>query len=582
MMKQTYSLRSALLLASVAVLVRRARCTLGVLAVAAVTASTFGATTNVGTLGQLQTAINGAKPGDIVILSNGTYTASAPITITNIATATAPILIKAQSIGGVTIGGSSSFDFQAPAAWVTVQGFVFTNAGSQLQIEWGTSHCRLSRNVIQCTIPAGDKTGLWYAKLAGDDAQFDYNEVRNKNSVGQMLRIEGKVTNSAASNNPIAQRVWVHHNYFHDNIYQNGLNSVETVRWGLGAYSASSGYGLMEYNLFDRCDGDSAEMISNKSCNNTYRFNAFLNNFQNTFKLRESTNCLVYGNYFSNTLGLVIWGYSHQIFDNYFISNSSAIQIGNGDTNVLTFGDGSHVEPRFCVIAFNTLIGNAKQFWMDNSNTQYKYGAQSNTFANNIIVGSAAAASFGGTYSNGSWASNLIWNTTVGNTSPGDMPAGAYAKTNPLVTVPDAYGTLHLQSNSPAIGAAAAGYAVVTVDMDGQPRPDTGKDIGADQFSSAPVTAHFLTTNDVGPFAVQFVAPTITGIQRTGTANINLTFSGPEGQSYQVLASSSVNLPPTNWNILSSSSFGLSPATFTDTNALSATNASAFYRVSSP
>src|SRR5262249_49781765 len=39
-----------------------------------------------------------------------------------------------------------------------------------------------------------------------------------------------------------------------------------------------------------------------------------------------------------------------------------------------------------------------------------------------------------------------------------------------------------------------------TPDMDGQPR-DANPDIGADEFSGAPIIARFLTTNDVGPYS---------------------------------------------------------------------------------
>jgi Chondroitinase B/MBG domain len=511
--------------------------------------ATLSVGNTVGTLSALQTAINNAQPGDTIILSNGIYTTSSTLLVTCVGTSNAPILIKAQTIGGVTMGGNYSFDFQSPAAWVTVQGFVFTNAGSQLQIEYGTSHCRLTRNLIQCTITNGDPTGLWYVRLAGDDAQFDYNEVRNKNSLGQMVKIEGNVTNTSTVNNPIAQRVWIHHNYFHDNVYQNGLNGGETVRWGLGTYSASSGYGLMEYNLFDHCDGDSAEMLSNKSCNNTYRFNTVLNNFHNSFKIRESTNCWIYGNYFSNTLGLVVWSYYHKIYDNYFINcgnGGGAIQIGPGDTNVLDYGNATHVEPKYNVIAFNTLINNSYQIYQNGSDI---YGAQSNTIANNIIVGSANAFDLSqassGFFTNGVWTNNIIWNTTVANTHAGIMPLGTYTITNPLVTLADAYGILHLQPSSPAIGSAAAGFTNVLVDMDGQPRPLTGADIGADQVSSAPITAHFLTTNDVGPFARVAGVITLSNLVQTydGAAKSVAVATAPSGLIVNVTYNGSTTAP---------------------------------------
>ena len=58
-----------------------------------------------------------------------------------------------------------------------------------------------------------------------------------------------------------------------------------------------------------------------------------------------------------------------------------------------------------------------------------------------------------------------------------------------------------------------------------------------------------------------------------------LTFSGPSGQSYQLLSSTNVTLPLASWTVLSSGTFGASPVTYTDT---SATNATQFYRIQSP
>jgi hypothetical protein len=75
------------------------------------------------------------------------------------------------------------------------------------------------------------------------------------------------------------------------------------------------------------------------------------------------------------------------------------------------------------------------------------------------------------------------------------MPSG-YTTANPLL-VRDAAGTFHLQPGSPAINAATGSYPSVTTDMDGQARVSP-LDVGADEVSSAPVTATMLTAAQVG------------------------------------------------------------------------------------
>jgi poly(beta-D-mannuronate) lyase len=104
----------------------------------------------------------------------------------------------------------------------------------------------------------------------------------------------------------------------------------------------------------------------------------------------------------------------------------------------------------------------------------------------------------------GTWENNILWQTR----DAGDMPATGYQTMDPLLT-PDANGICRLQSGSPAHNAGRGArdaydhwlrFEFVNVDQDGQPR-DATPDIGADEISRAPIRAHPLTTNDVGPFA---------------------------------------------------------------------------------
>ena len=152
---------------------------------------------------------------------------------------------------------------------------------------------------------------------------------------------------------------------------------------------------------------------------------------------------------------------------------------------------------------FNTFIGNGTHYEMPGAGrTGGDLGSSNTVVANNIFMngGSMAGINSGSPYT-GTWTNNIRWNTS----SAGNMPASGYSTVNPLLAT-DASGVFHLQSGSPAINAGRAAfdyygssvsYSNVTADMDGQPR-DASLDIGADEFSAAPVLVHILSTNDVG------------------------------------------------------------------------------------
>jgi len=74
--------------------------------------------------------------------------------------------------------------------------------------------------------------------------------------------------------------------------------------------------------------------------------------------------------------------------------------------------------------------------------------------------------------------------------------------------------------------------------------------------------------------------PTILGQQLAGDGTFQLTFSGPDGQSYKVLTSGDASAPLAGWTVLTNGQFGADPATFTDPDS---TNLPArFYRIVSP
>ncbi len=452
----------------------------GALALAALlglAAHAAAATVPVDSLAALQAALAHAAPGDRLVLKAGTYTTSAPLEIKAAGTAAAPITIAAERIGAVELAGTHGFTLVKPAAHVVIEGFVFTHASGKIAIGSGTSGVRFTRNTFRC---AGEGP---YLTVTGDAAEVDHNEFRDKATLGNMINVTG-------TGSQVARKLWIHHNYFHDFANAHG-NGAETIRFGLSGLSMSRGEGLVEYNLFVRCTGEN-ELISNKSCANTYRYNTFLESAGAQLTLRHGNDCVVYGNYFRGTDGLRIFGDRHQVFSNYLEGNTRGINLGNGDGEV---ADGakltSHDRPDHCVIAFNTLIDNRVQYQMDGRKDGM--GATHTTFANNLIVGSVAAK-IGGPNPDAVWQGNLLWKC-----EPGDLPAGGFSAGDPKLAA-DAGGVQRPQPGSAAIDSAVGEFSAVAVDLDGQPR--TGKkDRGADEVSAAPVIARLLTPADVGPLA---------------------------------------------------------------------------------
>jgi hypothetical protein len=438
-------------------------------------------TFRVSSLSALQSRINSALPGDLIILTNGVYTSTATINIDRQGTSQNPITIAADTIGGAEIRGSASFNVNSPSAWIVIRGFRLTHSIGTVQARAGTSHIRFTRNVFQLT---GDGR---YLLVSGDDCEIDHNTLQNKSTTGQMFSIHGPGSSG------MAQRTWVHHNLF-QNFTSIGGNGGETLQIGLSGRSLTDAHTLVENNLFVNCNGEN-EMISNKSSANTYRYNTFLNSTSGELTLRHGNDCVVHSNFFLNTAGLRFFGDDHQIYSNYFEDCDPGIQIGNGDGEVANGAPlTSHDRPDRVRVSFNTLVNNNRSAIMPGRTNGL--GATALVFANNIIQSnSGVILDLGGPAPNARFEGNIVF----GSATNGDMPTSGARRVNPLLSQ-DSLSIFRLQSTSPAINTAVGSYPEVTIDLDGHTRSGT-KDVGADEFSTAPVIRRPLTTADVGPNA---------------------------------------------------------------------------------
>jgi poly(beta-D-mannuronate) lyase len=362
----------------------------------------------------LQSAINNAKPGDVIILANGAYTTTEDITVTRKGNKEYPIIICAETIGNAEIGGNGGFNLASGAAYVTIKGFKFTHKSSKAKTAGGSSFCRWTQNIFENTGDGEDLT------IAGSDHEIDHNTFQNKNALGRFLAIRG-------TGKQIAERLRIHHNYFNNYISQGGKNGAETLQFGLSGFSLSTSNSVVEYNLFEQCAGEN-ELISVKASGVTLRYNT-IRDCPAQFTLRHGNKSIVYGNYFINTPGLRIFGDDHLIVGNYFENCKPAITIGNGDGEV---ADGAqltaHDRPDRVVISYNTLVNNAENYVMTQRSNGM--GATAVLFNNNIIQGGGPAATITGPYPNARWMGNILFNVK----SAGAIPAEGYTLTDPKLT----------------------------------------------------------------------------------------------------------------------------------------------------
>ncbi|MFF1650072.1 chondroitinase-B domain-containing protein [Streptomyces sp. NPDC058240] len=444
------------------------------------------ADTPVSSLAELQSAINGAAPGDRIVVADGTYTVPSGGAI-NVSgkngTSAAQITIVSKTRGGAVLRGERSFVF-ANSSNITVSGFAFRQS-TTMEIPENCSSIRLTRNDFQ----HADSGDPYWLVVRANDTKIDRNHFHDKTTAGIFLVVDGP------GSTDMAQNIQIFRNYFSDHSF-SGANGGESIRLGVSGRALSGAHAVVEYNLFERANGD-PEAISVKSSDNTIRYNT-IRNSRGGIVLRHGNRSRVEGNYLiGGSEGVRLYGNDHLIVNNYLGGLSSrALVVGSGTTRDHNSGEtqderrGNDACDR-AVIVHNTLIGNSSTL----SGETRTYEPRDVVIADNLLVGDSGSLVAMGTTTNFTWQSNMVW----GAASNGNIPSGGYTRADPkLVTGQD--GIARLSAGSPAIGAATLGSPAVADDIDGDSRGST-RDIGADEYSTAPALRHPLTTADVGPNA---------------------------------------------------------------------------------
>ncbi|WP_339662860.1 chondroitinase-B domain-containing protein [uncultured Polaribacter sp.] len=490
--------------------------------------NTFGQTYTSATT--LKAAVTASTTGGTFILKNGTYN-NFSISFEKVATSENPIIVKAETVGGVTLTGKSNFAFKK-SAYITLEGFVFdaTEVGSLIKLE-GSHHIRVTRNVFEQTTSTSakwvyiggvyDDVTIPYQFLSHDN-RIDHNIFQNKATPGHYITIDG--TNETEQ----SQYDRIDHNYFKNNS-PRAVNEQESIRIGWSEMSKSSGFTTVEFNLFEDCDGD-PEIVSVKSSDNIIRHNTFIKSY-GTLSLRHGNRNRVEGNYFFGgnkaigtspdnatlyTGGIRVYGKDHVIINNYM----QGLNGTKWDAPItLTLGDAidgsssdltKHFRPENVLIAYNTLVDNSNGIEIGFSNNgSYSKSVENITIANNLITGSVnslvAIKDNNDQGSKISWINNLFYPTETatvitGNTST-NFTSAMVVNQNPNLTF-DSVENIWRSTETTPIYLNAVTTESISDDIEGQSRT-IASNPGADHFSTESIRYHYLKPVDVGPNAYE-------------------------------------------------------------------------------
>ncbi|MBQ4798629.1 discoidin domain-containing protein [Pseudoalteromonas sp. MMG006] len=395
-----------------------------------------------------------AAGGDEIIITN-----SGEISIKNISF-DSPVLIRAESIGALklenaTINNSNN---------ITLQGFLFgpsNDVSTLVKIE-NSTNIKILRNYFDHLDVTEGQSSLVITQ-SSQYIEIGYNEFHDKNiSVVDGEKNTGSYIKLQYDDGQMTKNAHIHHNYF-NNIAPYLIDGVpagdsdrEAIVMGISSSQDIVTNNVVEYNLFENCDGEN-EILTIKTSENTFRYNTFKNSM-GSLSLRLGHSNEVYGNYFygtgaSDTVsddnyqtgGIRVYGAGHGIYDNYMegLSGTSwrlPLLVDNGDTSDSSNGD-NHQTPTDVTITNNTIVNSiGGGIYIGREDSKYKNKPTDISIIGNVVIGSEgllfnnSAASDTNTFSN-----NTAYATGSAVVNGGTILTSAQLKvltTSPSVSVP--------------------------------------------------------------------------------------------------------------------------------------------------
>jgi poly(beta-D-mannuronate) lyase len=265
---------------------------------------------------ELNDVITKAVPGSTIKLKNGTWN-DVHIHFKGKGTEQSPITLVAEKSGEVVLTGNSYLTIEGD--YLVVDGLYFKDGllkGSAPVVEFtkSSTHCQLTNTAIVDYNHTEKTTRRRWVTVDGSHHKVDHCLFKGKTHMGPLLR-----------NMPGSKYNHFFRNYFVDIpvFPENGLEIIQVMSNAPGGEPTKTDgeYLLIEYNLFERAHGESAEIISLKSSFNTVRHN-MVRNTKGGFVIRSGHFNLVTDNYIesdgseSGTAGIRMTGEGNKVTNN--------------------------------------------------------------------------------------------------------------------------------------------------------------------------------------------------------------------------------------------------------------------------
>ena len=238
-----------------------------------------------------------SKAGTVVVIRDGTY-ADFQAYVNSYGTADNPLVIRAETMGGVTFTGNSFLCLNQP--YVQVFGIRFASLGTTLPdgrvehllLNSGAHHCLISQCEFDYTTFAGTASdNICDIRICSTDDKVEFCSFLDKKCMGPQIAIQPN------DSHPEDLRTSVVYCYFtRPTVINDAANGQESILLGLSKWSQRDLNCFIARNYFYKSDGEHSEVLSVKGCSNTVEENYFLDCY-GTLSLRHGKSNIVQRNF---------------------------------------------------------------------------------------------------------------------------------------------------------------------------------------------------------------------------------------------------------------------------------------------